>query len=109
MKTSLSILLLGAIAAVSASALPKDDPLKGYKIVPLKWTGVVEDGAEPVTLTGSIEEISAQIQKLNPDYMPPETNSTAAAEIEKRGQGHIICNVGGYGAVDTRAAQRDKD
>ncbi|CAG1971623.1 unnamed protein product [Fusarium graminearum] len=108
MKTSLSILLCGAIVAVSASALPKDNPLEGYKIVPLKWTGVLEDGAEPVTLTGSIDEISAQIQKLNPNYMPPETNSTAA-ELEKRSQGHIICNVGGWGAVDTRAAQRDKD
>ncbi|KYG13838.1 hypothetical protein FVEG_17761 [Fusarium verticillioides 7600] len=34
----------------------------------MQWTGVIEDGAEPVTLTGTVDQIAAQIQKLNPDY-----------------------------------------
>ncbi|KPA37801.1 tol protein, partial [Fusarium langsethiae] len=84
------------------------DPLEGYKIVPIQWTGSIEDGADPITLSGTAEDIVAQIQTLNPDYVFTEDNSTEA-EIEKRSQGHIICKVGGRGAMDVRAARRERD
>ncbi|KAF5686959.1 tol [Fusarium circinatum] len=104
--------VLIAAAAVSAVALPDgvqavDNPLKGYKVVPMEWTGSSEEGANPVTLTGTAEEVVSQIQKLNPDYVFPD--NTTEPEMEKRSQGHIICKVGRFGAMDVRAAHRERD
>ncbi|KAK2934910.1 hypothetical protein FoTM2_006157 [Fusarium oxysporum f. sp. vasinfectum] len=110
MKATLLTLLSSAIVAVSAAALPDgvqavDNPLEGYTLIPMEWTGSIKEGADPITLSGTAEEVVAQIQKLNPDYVFPEGN-TSEPEIEKRSQGHIICKVGGFGAMDVRAAQR---
>ncbi|KAG5760014.1 hypothetical protein H9Q72_011873 [Fusarium xylarioides] len=83
MKTTLLTLLSSAAAVVSAAALPDgvqvvDNPLEGYKVVPMEWTGSIKEGADPITLTGTAE-------------------------------GHIVCKVGGYGAMDVRAARRERD
>ncbi|KLP02538.1 Uncharacterized protein LW94_8151 [Fusarium fujikuroi] len=60
MKATLFTLLSTAATAVSAAALPDgvqvvDNPLEGYKIVPMEWTGSIKEGAEPITLTGTAE------------------------------------------------------
>ncbi|KAM5383049.1 hypothetical protein ACJA88_003582 [Fusarium oxysporum] len=89
-KATLLTLLSSAIVAVSAAALPDgvqavDNPLEGYKLIPMEWTGSIKEGADPITLSGTAEEVVAQIQKLNPDYVFPEGN-TSEPEIEKRSQ-----------------------
>ncbi|KAF4958962.1 hypothetical protein FGADI_2041 [Fusarium gaditjirri] len=113
MKTTLLTLVSSAFAAVSTVALPDgakavDNPLEGYTFAPMKWTGSIKEGADPVTLSGTAEEIVAQMKKLNPDYEFPEGNTTET-EIDKRSQGHIICKVGGFGAMDVRAAHRERN
>ncbi|EWZ90776.1 hypothetical protein NW765_016077 [Fusarium oxysporum] len=51
----------------------------------MEWTGSIKEGADPITLSGTAEEVVAQIQKLNPDYVFLEGN-TSEPEIGKRSQ-----------------------
>lgn len=44
----------------STQALPDgvqavDNPLEGYTLIPMEWTGSIKEGADPITLSGTAE------------------------------------------------------
>ncbi|KAJ4313268.1 hypothetical protein N0V84_009496 [Fusarium piperis] len=82
--------------AFASSAIPETvkvlpAPIEGYDIVPLKWTGKLDNRGEDVTLEGTVEEITSKVKKTNPDF---------GLEIrpEKRAEfGKVNCGWGGSG------------
>ncbi|CAJ2501124.1 Uu.00g039770.m01.CDS01 [Anthostomella pinea] len=131
-----SALTFATVAGVvgSANAVPKtserglDSILPaGYKALPMKWTGPIEQRGENMTFQGSIQEIEAQIQALNPGFkfaqaQAPPTHTTRTP-IQKRDlytpthesptptptvPAHT-CNTGGTGPVDAIAAVYAQD
>ncbi|KAF9880226.1 hypothetical protein CkaCkLH20_02180 [Colletotrichum karsti] len=111
--------LLGATTTVvSSAALPEDggllrEPLEGYTIVPMQWSGTVD--GEDMNLEGTIEEVFAQIQAVKPDF--DWTNTTELTEpeadlstLDARSPSNIICDVGGRGPMVQEASmQRETD
>ncbi|KAI1056685.1 hypothetical protein LB507_001439 [Fusarium sp. FIESC RH6] len=110
-------LVLQCAAAVSVAAVALPDgtqlaaaPMEGYKIVPMQWEGVIKEGEAPVSLNGTIESVVAQIKELNPDFElaeEEEEDAVASSGLEARNPTHIICDVGGSGYVDVKAARRE--
>ncbi|CAG1960136.1 unnamed protein product [Fusarium graminearum] len=121
MKAVTSLVLHCAVVTVAAAALPDGsqvvaDPLEGYEIVPMQWKGVIKEGEAPVSLNGTIESVISQIKELNPEFELVEEDTAESSGLEARNPLHIltktksniICNVGGSGYVDVKAAQREQ-
>ncbi|QPC76660.1 hypothetical protein HYE68_007412 [Fusarium pseudograminearum] len=110
MKAVTSLVLHCAAVTVAAAALPDgsqvvSDPLAGYEIVPMQWKGVIKEGEAPVSLNGTIESVISQIKELNPEFELVEEDPAESSGLEARNPSNIICNVGGTGYVDVKAAQ----
>ncbi len=68
--------------------------IPGYEIVDVEWKVEVEPGKEPVILKGTVQEVAAKIQEINPDFHidiapesepdSPETSANPATEVVKR-------------------------
>ncbi|PCD39183.1 hypothetical protein FGRA07_00454 [Fusarium graminearum] len=113
MKAVTSLVLHCAAVTVAAAALPDGsqvvaDPLEGYEIVPMQWKGVIKEGEAPVSLNGTIESVISQIKELNPEFELVEEDAAESSGLEARNPSNIICNVGGSGYVDVKAAQREQ-
>ncbi|KAG5981221.1 hypothetical protein E4U55_003180 [Claviceps digitariae] len=62
-----TILFLGA---VSGQALAIEAPIPGYGVADLAWDINLNHGDAPLNLTGTIEQVQAQIKQLNPRWTP---------------------------------------
>ncbi|KAH9895549.1 hypothetical protein F4778DRAFT_783908 [Xylariomycetidae sp. FL2044] len=115
MKLILTI-LLAAVASAAADVQRRDQgdfevgspPVEGYDLVPMAWTGVIEKGGPEMTFNGSIEQVTTQIQAVNPaftwdallaDLGYDNENDTVSehqpSPVEKRDAREILCGVGG--------------
>lgn len=57
-------------SAISNNGLP-------FPVVPAQWTGVVN--GSNITLSGTASEVTAQLQRLDPSWIPSPVNTTATA------------------------------
>lgn len=82
-----------------------DVEAQGYNIVPLTFTGPVTPDGKTITLTGTAEDIYAQILKLNPSYNATDFEDDNDSSLEKRKPvGDILCNLG-YSKARTDATR----
>ncbi|KAI1746844.1 hypothetical protein F4782DRAFT_536025 [Xylaria castorea] len=114
-------------AAVSAAAVAKANPHaarplsirselpEGYRVEPMNWTGVTEEGGPEVSFSGTIEEVTRQIQATKKDFAWESLRrdlGDSATPVQKRDKAGIICGVGGEAAVGPLTANvedsRDK-
>ncbi|KAF4455964.1 hypothetical protein F53441_1831 [Fusarium austroafricanum] len=72
MKASIltSLVSLAGLTMVSAMAVDiRSDIPEGYTVVPMTWTGPIEEGGKNHTFKGTAEDVLAQIKKLNPNFV----------------------------------------
>ncbi|KAK8094958.1 hypothetical protein PG997_001643 [Apiospora hydei] len=84
-----SILVLAAPLAALAATL--EAPIPGYRIVPLEWEVEMAPGRTEA-LNGTIEEVYAQILRINPDFQlaaPAPAAEARGLQPEKRNQ--VVC------------------
>ncbi|KAI1803637.1 hypothetical protein F4811DRAFT_553715 [Daldinia bambusicola] len=100
--------LVGVLGVVSAAVagdevgdLNTSFPIPpGYTVVPFSMDLVLEPGGEPMTFNGTVTEILAQVQSINPNFTWENSVSatTSVEEIHKwkRSKSKILCNIPGY-------------
>ena len=70
---------------------------QGYTLVPLTFVGPVGSDGTNVTLNGTVDEIHAQILKINPSYNGTShghANANAKRGLEERCGGQVHCQLG---------------
>ncbi|KAH8168223.1 hypothetical protein CIB48_g91 [Xylaria polymorpha] len=71
---------------------------EGYKVEPMTWRGIIEERGLEVSFSGTIEEVTQQIQAVKRDFTweslrrDPRVSLTP---LQKRDKAGIICGVGG--------------
>ncbi|KAM5379392.1 hypothetical protein ACJZ2D_004090 [Fusarium nematophilum] len=107
------IVIVGQLNQTTAHALSQEsaDPdfLEDYDTFIPEWEVEVSPGGPTVALNGTIEEVHAELLKLNlscdEDYLEPETDEEAS-ELEKRTDcsgSKLMCFVNGYTWADSVA------
>ncbi|KAK0618993.1 hypothetical protein B0T14DRAFT_565892 [Immersiella caudata] len=76
------VLAASAVAALAAPLTANDSPIPGYEIVDIQWSLQAFPGGEYINVTGTVEQVVAQLTKINPDY---EKNVLAAANMTRLG------------------------
>ncbi|KAI1502665.1 hypothetical protein F5X99DRAFT_407741 [Biscogniauxia marginata] len=113
-KKLLISLAIAGPQAIFAMALPgglqSHDVLPdGYRVVPLHWTGIIEEGGDNLTFQGTIQEIEAEIQKSKPEFswktaFKDRIDSRDPSGLDIRNKNsEFFCTVGGDGKATTLA------
>ena len=83
MKLFLATMHLGLVAVASAAGVRRMMDPQAYTETNMTWTGTVESGQPPVTLTGnSLLDIERQIAAQHPGFTFA-ANAASAASINK--------------------------
>ncbi|KAI0544518.1 hypothetical protein F4679DRAFT_35744 [Xylaria curta] len=119
-----TIIAAAVSAAAIAEAIPHADRSlnlrsglpEGYKVEPMNWTGVIEEGGSEVSFNGTIEEVTRQIQATQKEFTWESLRRDLGdftTPVQKRDKTDVICGVGGegtgHGPLTANAeASRDK-
>jgi len=79
--TVVALVLHGDAAPAAVSSTGAAQTVGAYKIVPMGWIGQIFPNGPNVTLSGSFDEIVAQILVLNPLF---KFETSTAEELERR-------------------------
>ncbi|KAG6009925.1 hypothetical protein E4U21_000696 [Claviceps maximensis] len=85
-----TLLFLGA---VSGQALASEAPIPGYGVAKLPWNIHLLPGDTPINLTGTIEQVYAQIKDLNPRWaqdLERKRSLAAAAAAGNDQEAHLL-------------------
>ncbi|KAK4446609.1 hypothetical protein QBC34DRAFT_382959 [Podospora aff. communis PSN243] len=72
------------VAALAAPLADNGELIPGYKIVDLEWSVQAFPNGEYINVTGTVEEMIAHLNTINPDY---EKNVLAAANMTQLAMG----------------------
>ncbi|KAI1140659.1 hypothetical protein F5Y05DRAFT_410506 [Hypoxylon sp. FL0543] len=67
----------------------------GYDIKPMTWRRSIKEGGPEITLHGTIEDVVAQIQAINPPFLWSEPHTQHQAMIKRVEPPNITCGVAG--------------
>ncbi|KAI0468973.1 hypothetical protein F4859DRAFT_192534 [Xylaria cf. heliscus] len=71
---------------------------EGYRVEPMIWRGVIDEGGPEVSFNGTIEEVTQQIQAVKRDFTWESLRRDlvdTTTPLEKRSKTKTICGVGG--------------